>query len=145
METAAAIAGPHDLVVQELPAILECDVGDWEGKSWVDIQQADPEAHRLFTTNPAEQGYRGGENLNQLLARVVPGLEQVMAENLGRTVATVAHNVVNRSYLAHVLGVPLSKARPITQNNCGVNVLRYRGGAVKMLSVNSIFHLEDWS
>lgn len=144
-QTAEHVAKFHKLSVQAVDGLRECDVGAWEGKSWVDIERDEPEAYRAFMTRPAEHGYRGGENITQLLARVVPAMEGLMKDNLGRGIVVVSHNVVNRSYLAHVLGVPVERARGITQFNCGVNLLRYRKGRVKVLAVNNLFHLEKWT
>ena len=46
-QTALIMAAPHGLEVRQCDAILEVDVGDWEGRSWDDIQQSDPEAYRF--------------------------------------------------------------------------------------------------
>ena len=52
-----------------------------------------------------------------------------MAANLGRRVAVVAHNTVNRAYLTHLLDIPLCSYRSIPQENCGVILIRYAGDA----------------
>jgi broad specificity phosphatase PhoE len=92
-------------------------------------------------TDPAVHGYGGGENLGQVLARVEPVIERLTKANLGRGVVIVAHNVVNRVYLAARLGIPLARAREIVQDNGGVNVIRYHQGVAQVLAVNSNFHL----
>jgi len=142
-QTAERIAAPHSLRVEEIPELTECDVGLWEGRSWVEIEQAEPDAYRQFMSDPATHGYGGGENLAQVLARVQPVIERLLSSNLGRGVVIVGHNVVNRVYLAARLGIPLSRAREIAQDNGGVNVIRYRRGAAQVLSVNSSFHLPN--
>ena len=53
----------------------------------------------------------------------------------------MAHNVVNRVYLAHHLGVPLIRARCIPQSNGGVNTLETCAGRVRLLAINEHFHL----
>ena len=47
-ETAAAIAKPHDLKVIPIDAIIEADLGTWEGLSWDDIRQRDLDAYQKF-------------------------------------------------------------------------------------------------
>ena len=140
-ETAEAIARPHSLNVETVAALQEIDLGQWEGRSWQEIERTEPEAYRLFMEKPATHGYRGGENLTQLWARVQPALEQVMRDNLGRQIAVVGHNVVNRVFLSQVIGIPLDRARSINQDNCGVTVARFRDGATKLLTLNAAFHL----
>ena len=140
-QTAEAIARPHGLTVELVDDLVEVDVGDWEGCRWDEIEQMDPEAYRLFEADAGVNPYLGGETLGVVQARAVPAMERLLAANLGRRIAAVAHNCVNRSYLAHLLNVPLAKYRSVPQDNCGVNLLRYRHGKTKLVTVNSIGHL----
>ena len=142
-QTAEAIAEPHGLGVRPVDELIEVDVGQWEGRAWDEIERTDPEAYRAFMTDPAAHGYLGGESLQSVDARVVPAFKRLMADNLGRVVVIVAHNVVNRAYLADLMGIPLARYRTIPQDNCGVNLLRYRNGRTKAVSVNGVFHLND--
>lgn len=140
-QTAYAIAMPHGLQPQLVEAIIEIDVGAWEMRSWKEISQNEPEEYSLFMENPAIHGYRDGENLNQVHARVKPAMEQLMQSHLGEVIVVVAHNVVNRVLLADLLGLPIALARGISQDNCGINVVRHVEGSMKLKSTNSIFHL----
>lgn len=141
-ETAEAIAAPHDLEVETVDELIEVDVGDWEGEPWDRIEQSNPEAYRLFMTDASVHPYLGGENLGTVQARVIPAFERLMAENLGRVIVAVAHNCVNRAYLAHLLNMPLAKYRSVPQDNCGVNLIRYRGDRIKLVTVNEVVHLD---
>ena len=141
-QTADAIAEPHGVAAEVVEDLIEVDVGEWEGRSWVEIEKTDPEAYRLFTTDAGVHPYLGGENLGTVQARAIPALEQLMSDNLGRVVVAVGHNCLNRVYLAHLLHVPLSKYRSIPQDNCGLNLLRYRNGKIKAVTVNAVAHLD---
>ncbi len=140
-QTAEIIAKPHDLAVQLVSAIEEVDVGQWEGRSWKEISRTEPDPYRQFIADSAQHGYLGGENMTQVLDRCAPALNALMRQHLGEEIAVSAHNVVNRVYLASLLGVPISRAREINQDNCGVNIIRFRRDEVKVLSLNSAFHL----
>jgi hypothetical protein len=35
------------------------------------------------------------------------------------------------------------KYRSVPQDNCGVNLIRYRKGKVKAVTINAVFHLEE--
>jgi len=142
-QTAEAIAQPHDLAVEVIDDLVEVDVGDWEGCRWDDIQRLHPEAYRLFKTDAGINPYLGGECLGTVQARVVPAIERLLADNLGRVIVAVAHNCVNRSYLAHLMEIPLAKYRSIPQDNCGVNLIRYRHDKTKLVTVNALGHLHD--
>jgi broad specificity phosphatase PhoE len=142
-ETAEAIARAHGLTVEIVDELIEVDVGDWEGRPWDEIERTDPEAYRLFMTDASVHPYLGGENLTTVRERSLPALMRLMAENPGRTIVAVAHNVVNRTCLAHWLGMPTRQYRSIPQDNCGVNLLRHRGGKVKLVTLNAVEHLRD--
>jgi broad specificity phosphatase PhoE len=142
-QTAEAIAAHHRLAVQRVDALIECDVGQWEGRSWPDIEQSEPEAYRQFTTNPYEYGYRGGENLGQLEERVAPVFARLLADHPGQRIVVVAHNVVNRVYLGGLLQVAASKRRGVPQENCGINLIRGEAGQASLLTLNSVWHLGE--
>ena len=141
VETATIIGASHGLVPAPIHELREVDVGRWEGGSWVDIEREEPDAYRRFVTDPATHGYAGGENLTQVQQRVMPAVEKLLKHHLGKVILVVGHNVGNRVLLASLLHVPLAKARGIDQDNCGVNVVRYRDGELKVLSSNVAFHL----
>lgn len=140
-QTAEAIAMPRGLEVEIDDGLIECDVGLWEGLSWEEVQERYPEAHAQFHRSPVENPYLGGENLLAVQSRVVPVIDNLLATNLGRAIAVVAHNVVNRCYLAAVLGLPLEFYRRITQDNCGITILEHRSGRTQVLTINSEWHL----
>lgn len=140
-ETAEIVAKQHTLEPQVIADITEVDVGAWEGRTWKEIERTEPERYQKFMDDPAQHGYRDGESLTDVHSRAVPALDQLLQDNVGRRIAIVAHNVVNRVYLARALGLPLAQARSLSQDNCGINVLRYRRGDIKLVSMNAVLHL----
>lgn len=141
-ETAEIVASPHQLTIKLAAGIAEVDVGQWERRSWREIKQTEPEAYRRFRADPATHGYVGGENLTQVQQRVSAAMGGIMTENLGRRIIVVAHNVVNRVFLASLLYIPLAKARTLNQDNCGVNLIRHCQGETEVMSLNATFHLD---
>ena len=142
-QTAEAIAEPHGLSVQAVDELIEADVGQWEGLAWDEIERTNPEAYRAFMADAAVHPYLGGETLESVYARIVPAFDRLMVDNLGRLIVVSAHNVVNRAYLAPLLGLPLGRYRSVPQDNCGLNLLTYRDGRVKAVTVNAVFHLDE--
>ncbi|HEY1068630.1 MAG TPA: histidine phosphatase family protein [Pirellulales bacterium] len=143
-QTAEAIARPHQLVVEPIPALLEVDVGSWEGLTWHEAEARDPDAKRLFVDDPGVHPYAGGENFQQVRERALPALLALADRSLGGAVVVASHNVVNRCLIAVAMELPLKFSRRIPQHNGGVSVLRWRGGKLHALSVNSISHLPEW-
>jgi len=142
-ETAKAIATPHGISTDVLQDISECDVGRWEGRDWDSIMQDDAEAYHRFMQDPSTHGYPEGESYTDVLDRVAGPLDQLLASHRGQSVALVAHNIVNRVYVARLMGWPLAKAREIRQDNTGINVIRGREDEITLMSFNVRFHLDD--
>jgi broad specificity phosphatase PhoE len=141
-ETASVVSRPHELPVSVIEPLIEVDVGEWEGQAWVEIALQDPERYQQFMTDPGNYGYPGGENMAQVVHRVARALEEIMCRHLGQEIVVVAHNVVNRCYLGHLLDMSQARARGIPQDNCGVNLIRYRDRAAHIVSINAVLHLE---
>ncbi len=141
MQTAEIVARDRELSVVPIEALLEVDVGEWEGKDWGTIQRENPAAYKEFMQDPASNSYAGGESLIDVHRRAAPALRELLTSHLGRRVAVVAHNVVNRVFMCECLGFALSEARRIHQDNCGVNIVRFREGKSKAITVNATFHL----
>ena len=142
-QTAECIAELHGMDVRVADALIEVDVGDWEGRAWDEIAHTDAEEYEAFMADAGRYPYKGGENLQSVQDRVVPAIERLMDAHGGRSIAVVAHNMVNRCCLAHWLGIGVSQYRAIPQDNCGVNVLRWRNGRTKLVTINAVFHLSD--
>jgi broad specificity phosphatase PhoE len=140
--TAEVVAARHGLTVERNDGLTEIDCGEWEGLTWAEVEARHPDEFRAFAADPVETCYLGGENLRTIQQRVAPLIERLLRQNLGRTVAAVAHNMVNRCYLAHLLHVPLADYRRITQDNCGITVFRYRQSEARAVTINSVWHLD---
>lgn len=142
-ETAEAIAAPHGLSVEVDDRITECHVGQWEGMDWESIRARHPDAWSLFNEDPSRNAYLGGESYQDVLLRVEPALLELLQRHPGETIAVVAHNIVNRVFLAQVLGLELRRAKELRQANGCVNMLRHDAGQVVLETMNSCFHIPD--
>lgn len=141
-ESARIIAAPHRLSVATHDQLTEVNVGQWEGRSWKEIRVTDAEAYQQFQDDPGQYGYLGGESLNQVFERVKPAFDEIAAAHTSQTIAIVAHNAVNRAYLAGLLGLPMSRARNVVQANACINVLHISPKETTVVTVNSTLHLE---
>lgn len=142
LQTAAIVAAPHGLSPQPLEELIECDVGNWEGLDWQAIRYLDAAAHAQFLANPAEHGYPGGESIRDVSGRVNPVLERLLATHAGQSILVVSHHIVNRTYLAGLLGLPLDQARQVTLDNCGISLVVRDGDQTSVSTLNAAFHLQ---
>jgi len=122
--------------------LTECDVGNWEGLDWQSIRQASPLVYERFMSNPAKQGYPGGETFADVHERVAPALEKLLTAHAGQAILVVGHHVVNRTYLAGLLGLNAGQARQVTLDNCGISLVVREGDATNVCTLNAAFHLQ---
>jgi broad specificity phosphatase PhoE len=141
LQTAERIGQALTLSIELIEALTEVDVGQWEGRDWGEIERNEPEAFLRFVNDPATWPYAGGESFGQVQQRVMPVISQLLEQRAGQSFVVVSHNVVNRCILAEVMGLPLSQARTIPQENCGVSLIRRREGKTSLITLNSAFHL----
>jgi broad specificity phosphatase PhoE len=141
VQTAAIVAAPHGLSPLPLDALTECDVGRWEGLDWQTVRYLDAESHERFHADPAAFGYPGGESFADVHVRVVAAIDELLARHASESILVVAHHVVNRTYLAGLLGLGPGKARQVSLDNCGISVVLREGGKTRVGTLNAAFHL----
>lgn len=142
VQTASIVAAPHGLAPQPLEALTECDVGSWEGLDWQTIRAHDPDSYQRFHANPARFGYPGGETFACVYGRAAPAIEDLLRCHAGEAVLVVAHHVVNRTYLASLLGLTPDQARQVKLDNCGISVVVREGEQTSVTTLNAAFHLQ---
>jgi broad specificity phosphatase PhoE len=143
VQTAAIVAAPHGLSPQPLEALIECDVGRWEGLDWQSVRYLDAEEYQRFMQRPGQHGYPGGESFTAVYERVAPALNDLLDQHSGESILVVAHHVVNRTYLAGLLGLTTDQARQVTLDNCGISVVLRESGLTSVSTLNAAFHLQN--
>jgi broad specificity phosphatase PhoE len=142
VQTASIVAASHGVSPIPLEALTECDVGRWEGLDWQTVRYLDAEGHQRFHDNPARWGYPGGETFSDVHARVVPAIEELLARHIGESILVVAHHIVNRTYLAGLLGLGPEQARQVVLDNCGISLVVREGARTTVSTLNAAFHLQ---
>ncbi|MFL5327942.1 MAG: histidine phosphatase family protein [Gemmataceae bacterium] len=136
----ATIIAPK-LEPQVIEGLTECDVGRWEGLAWDTIRQNEPDEYARYMADPSSFGYPEGESFAEVFARSSSAITQLIEHHTGQTILVVSHHVVNRAYLAVQLGLPISKARQVALDNCGISVLEFANGEGTVTMLNSTVHL----
>ena len=144
-ETAQAIAARHGLTVATVEEIREVNVGRWERMDWASIEREFPEQYQLYVQDPATYGYFGGECTKEVVARTSPAFDELLRANVGRTIAVVAHSVVNRTWLTTLLGLDLNESTSVPQDNCCINVIEHDGQRTRLVTLNSTLHMQNLS
>lgn len=144
-QTAGAVADGRAVDVVPVPELKECSVGRWEGMAWETIRTEQPREYDDFFADPVNRPHPGGESYRDVLNRARPAIDRILAEHPGQNVVVVAHNMLNRVYLAEYIGIDLKHARQLRQANCCINLLHHRAGRTELVSLNSVLHLDEIS
>lgn len=89
-ETAAAAAAKLGLDVTVDDGLIETDFGAWEGLTFDEAAQRDPELHRRWLRDTSEMP-PGGESFDAVAERVRAARDRIIAEYAGSTVLVVSH------------------------------------------------------
>jgi len=114
--TAEAIAAKRVLL---RPALREIDFGRWEGLSWQQVEQADPEYAREWIAAFPHLPAPAGESFHAFETRILAELNQLLGENRG-PIAVVTHAGVLRVVLRHLFSCSNQEAWQQTRSYCCV-------------------------
>src|SRR6202022_175791 len=104
-DTAAIIAAPHGLPVQETDAFREMGFGEWEGLTRDEVRARFADAHRTWAEAPHEAAWAGAETLAMVRERALAGLAALRAAHQGQTICLVSHGITGRLLLLEALGL----------------------------------------
>jgi broad specificity phosphatase PhoE len=89
-QTALAVGEAVGVKVSELDFLTETDFGEWEGLTFKEAFERDPELHGRWLSDSSVPT-PGGESFDQVLERVRTAKDQIVAEHGGSTVVVVSH------------------------------------------------------
>lgn len=143
--TAQAVAKYHDLPIQIADGLIEIDVGDMENLHLTEIAKAFPEVARNWDESPDLCEFPHGETMRQVYHRVNKAIDEIIAQNQGKTVFIASHGGVIRNIDARVrFGRPEGIRNGGVFGNTGVSVLEAEeDGSVRWAVMNDLSHLPE--
>lgn len=106
-------------------ALREIHLGRWEGLTRQEAAERFPEEAGFSFKDLATDRVKGGENLIDLRARVIPALNAIIDGHRGEAVCVLAHGGVNRVILTEAMGLPIENFFRIEQDYGCLNVIDY--------------------
>jgi broad specificity phosphatase PhoE len=141
VETGAAIGKSVGLAPAAMLRLTDIDYGDWQGLTRDEAAARWPAEIDLWYSHPEWAVIPNGETLQQVLARAVGALRDVIRRHPNDTVVLIAHDSVNRVLLLHALDLPLSRYWHIKQSPCCINELDFGADGFTIISINRTGHL----
>ena len=115
----AKIASGREVITDE--RLIEADFGTWEKKTREEFIAEDPKLWNDWMLDPATARAGGtGETGMDVVLRVDHFFTELLAKHESGNFMIVAHNGVNRLYMAYKLGMPLRNYRQLVQLNSAI-------------------------
>jgi len=141
VQTAEAVAECHSLVPVPVPGFTDIDFGAWEGLAHDAVRERFPELYATWQAQPEEVTFPGGENLDAVCQRAGVALAELVQQHPGQTITLVAHRVVNKVLICHILGLPNSHFWQIRQDTAAINRFHVTHGSYIVDCLNDTCHL----
>lgn len=121
-KTAQIASGVNDVILDD--RLIEVDFGNWEGKTKEEFIPENETLWQNWERHPETTKAGGsGETAREVIERVDDFFSSIAQKHSdGETVLVVAHNGINRLYMAHKLGMPLNAYRKIVQENSRITL-----------------------
>ena len=140
-DTAKAAADALGLTVQVDDELTETDFGDWEGLTFLEAAERDPELHGRWLRDTSLKP-PGGESFDEVQHRVQRARDRIIAEHGASTVLLVSHVTPIKTLLRLALGAGPSILHRLHLDLASLSVAEFypdNGASVRL--VNSTSHL----
>ncbi len=127
---------PTDFAVE--PALMEQDLGEWQGLVHADLpaRLALP-AHPFWPLAGVERA-PGGESMQDVIHRVGAAMERLAAAQAGHDVVVVSHGGAIRAAVAHALRIAADNALHLSVQNLSLTRLEHSLDGWRVICVNAL-------
>jgi len=125
METAAMVAGPHELQPVVEPGLTELDFGRWTGRTLESLRRL--EAWHSVQMTPSRFRFPDGESFAEAQHRSVGSVERIAGMHEGKTVVAVSHSDIIKLIVAHYLGQALDLFQRLRISTASISELQIDG------------------
>jgi probable phosphoglycerate mutase len=140
VETAEAVAAPHNLTVQIVEGVGEVRYGEWEGGDLKELSK-----HELWPGvqfYPSGTRFPGGETLGEVQMRAIAALDALCAEHPKAVIAVVAHADLLKLVIAYYIGMHIDLFQRLVINTASVTALAFQPMGPRLLAFNETGSLE---
>ena len=142
-ETAQYVARVQGLPVTQEVGLRERDFGDFEGKTFAEIEVLLPEQSLRWRKRDPEFYPAGGESLIALRARVMEAAERLAAQHPGQQIALVGHGGVMDVLYRAATRQDIQAPRTWALGNAAINRLLWTPEGFTLVGWADTQHLND--
>ena len=142
-ETAQYLGRAHGIEVTKEEALRERGFGDFEGKTFAEIETLLPEQSMRWRKRDPEFSPAGGESLLALRGRVVEAAQRLAARHPGELIALVGHGGVMDVLYRAAARLDIQAPRTWALGNAAINRLLWTPEGFTLVGWADTHHLES--
>ena len=133
-ETAKIILENSELPLIERASLNEIGLGEWEGKTFAEAKELNPEQFNNFWKFPTRYSPSSGETYYELQSRAIPETYKIFKENAGGRVLVVSHWITIKIIYMHFNKIELDEIDRVPN--------AYNGSYLKIEKSGELFSTE---
>ena len=141
METAEIIGSALGLEPVPAPELRELCFGEWEGRTFAEIQQDDSATFATYISTDFREAPPGGETSAELRERIIAFLAKVFDDHPRETTALVTHGGPCKYAVAHTLGIHPSSVYRFAIDNASIHIIEIGPYGWRLTALNDTCHL----
>ena len=142
-ETAIPVARAHDLTVTPHKGLREIFAGEWEGKSFDQLDEEYPEGFDVWKKDLGRAHPEGGESVAELFDRIIATLGEIAKEQEGKTVCIATHATPIRTVCTAAMGGGAEDMSKLSWTpNASISIFEYENGIFTPVKTGIVDHLE---
>lgn len=143
-DTALHIRGKRDIEIIESDNLKEMHMGEWEGRSHVEIEELWPENVHDFRNQPHKYTpMEPAESIQNLIHRTSTELRDIAKKHKNKNILIVTHGIALHALFAHIEDKPLEKFWEDDMKSTCLNVIEIKDDDIKVLVKGDISHYKD--
>ena len=134
IETLEPLAATRRMEIRTSEALIEMDAGDWTGRTLPSLRRT-----KLWNTvqrSPSRFRFPGGESFVDAEARLLDGIERIVARHPRGRIAVGTHGDLVRVLISHYTGAHLDQFQRVMAEPGSVSAVHLDDGVPRILLVN---------
>ncbi|MGQ4808023.1 Phosphoserine phosphatase 1 [Candidatus Entotheonellaceae bacterium PAL068K] len=142
-QTAQAIGQATGLCVVQKTGLREMHFGRWQGLTFQQIRERDPEGYAARRADPFDVPPRDGETWRRFFDRTVQALHEILAATPAQRCIVVTHSGVCTVIGLYALGLDCTGKRTFGNDNCAIHTIAVGADRWRAVTLNDVAHLNQ--
>ena len=142
LQTAQYISIAKGLPIIRTDKLKEINGGDWEGRTWEELEKLWPQAYDTWENKPHMHQMPNGESMGGFQRRLVEEVKCIISKNVGRNICIVTHGTAIRALICYFRSCSLEEIIDIAWcDNTAITIMDYEDGIFTTVTEGDSAHL----